>query len=44
MKKQGLDGYLSLLQVQATGADLEAKVSLTNTQVRRLVELLKKSM
>jgi hypothetical protein len=41
LKKQGLDGYLSLLKVQASGADIEAKLSLTNSQVRRLVGLLK---
>ena len=43
LKKQGLDGYLSLLKVQAAGADLEAKLSLTNTKVRRLIGLIKKN-
>ncbi|MBW2524174.1 MAG: hypothetical protein JRI23_08360 [Deltaproteobacteria bacterium] len=41
LKKQGLDGYLSLLSVQAAGADLEASLVLTNTQLQRLIGMLK---
>lgn len=41
MKKQGLDGYLSLVSLHAAGADIEASVVLTTAQVQRLIHLAK---